>query len=275
MGDGMEKLIVGRSLENQINALIQQIPDQGCISYMVLRLLDEGEAVIIASANEQSIYEGAGLETILLLEYVFHLAKEEQLDLYDTISLQRSPRVGGRGALQELLGMRSFSYLELCRYMIIFGDNWATNLLITALGMANINARAEQLGLVSFDMKRYMMDDSHDVSAGYNEISAMDMAVLLQHIYSHRDTIEGREMWNILGRHQFKDMLSFHWAYETKFHHITGAMAQLAHDAGVLETMNGDFGFVVLTKHMKHDEAKQLGARIGVLMKEFVEEALP
>ena len=47
----------------------------------------------------------------LILEYVFHLAAQEQLDLNDTIALSRSPRVEGAGALMELVGNHSFSYL--------------------------------------------------------------------------------------------------------------------------------------------------------------------
>ena len=32
----------------------------------------------------------------------------------------------------ELVGNHSFSYLELCRLMMVLSDNWATNLLIQA-----------------------------------------------------------------------------------------------------------------------------------------------
>ncbi len=275
MGDSMEKLIVGQWLEHKINEYIQQMPSDASISYVVLRLSDEAETSIIASAKENAVYTGASLESLVILEYVFHLAKEGQLDLHDTVSLQRSPRVGGRGALQELLGVRSFSYLELCRFMIIFGDNWATNLLITTLGMEYINARAEQLGLSSFTLHRYMMDDSRTFVAEDNEISAIDMALLLDQIYRLRDTVEGREMWTILGRHQYNDILSFHWGGDTTFHHMTGSATDVVSDVGLIETMNGDFAFVFMAQHMQPDEAKQLGARIGVLMKEFVEEALP
>jgi beta-lactamase class A len=39
--------------------------------------------------------------------------------------------------------------------------------------------------------------------------------------------------------------------------------------------MNGDFCFVLLMSHLCNDKAKQLGAQMGLIMKEFVEDALP
>ena len=48
------------------------------------------------------------------MEYVFHLARTEQLDLNDTVPLSRTPRVEGGGTLQELVAKHSFTYLELC-----------------------------------------------------------------------------------------------------------------------------------------------------------------
>ena len=35
--------------------------------------------------------------------------------------------------------------------------------------------------------------------------------------------------------------------------------------------MNGDFCFVLLMSHLCNDKAKQLGAQMGLIMKEFVE----
>ena len=42
--------------------------------------------------------------------------------------------------------------------MMVLSDNIATNLLITVLGMENINARAEQLGVDEIELNRMMMD---------------------------------------------------------------------------------------------------------------------
>ena len=143
----MEKLIVGKSLENQLDTVIKELAPTGNISYVVLQFDDEEEPTIIASKGEDTVHSSASLIKVLIMEYVFHLARTEQLDLNDTVPLSRTPRVEGGGALQELVAKHSFTYLELCRLMMVLSDNIATNLLITVLGMENINARAEKLGV--------------------------------------------------------------------------------------------------------------------------------
>lgn len=271
----MEKLIVGKSLETQLSALLATLPSDAIVSYMVTRLNEGEEATIVASSKETQIHTGASMVKTLILEYVFHLAAQEQLDINDTIALSRSPRVEGAGTLMELVGNHSFSYLELCRLMIVLSDNWATNLLIQALGMEYINARAEQIGLEHFEINRMMMDFKAVEENRENYITALDMAKLLHHIYELRQTVYGHEMWNILGRQQYRDILPFHWGEDVVFHHKTGSLDCVEHDAGIIETMNGDFCFVLLMSRLRNDVAKQLGAQMGLIMKEFVEDALP
>ena len=108
-----------------------------------------------------------------------------------------------------------------------------------------------------------MMDFTAVKENRENYITAMDMAVLLHHIYELRHTIYGHEMWNILGRQQFRDILPFHWGEDVIFHHKTGSLDCVEHDAGIIES------------HLCNDKAKQLGAQMGLIMKEFVEDALP
>ena len=253
----MEKLIVGKSLETQLSALLATLPSDAIVSYMVTRLNEGEEATIVASSKETQIHTGASMVKTLILEYVFHLATQEQLDINDTIALSRSPRVEGAGALMELVGNHSF------------------NLLIQALGMEYINARAEQIGLEHFEINRMMMDFKAVEENRENYITALDMAKLLHHIYELRQNIYGHEMWNILGRQQYRDILPFHWGEDVVFHHKTGSLDCVEHDAGIIETMNGDFCFVLLMSRLRNDVAKQLGAQMGLIMKEFVEDALP
>ncbi|MFQ8978343.1 MAG: serine hydrolase [Veillonella sp.] len=82
-------------------------------------------------------------------------------------------------------------------------------------------------------------------------------------------------MWNILGRQQFRDILPFYWGEDTRFHHKTGSLDRVEHDGGVLETFRGHFCFILLMSDIDNDRGKELGAQVGRIMKEFVEEALP
>ena len=272
----MEKLLVGKSLEDQLDTVIKELAPKGNISYIVLQFDDEEESTIIASKGENTIHSSASLIKVLIMEYVFHLARTNQLDLNDTVPLSRTPRVEGGGALQELVVKHSFSYLELCRLMIVLSDNIATNLLITVLGMENINARAEQLGVEEIELNRMMMDFEALAEGRDNRMTAMALARLYKHIFECRDRDSfGREMWNILGRQQFRDILPFYWGEDVRFHHKTGSLDRVEHDGGILETFRGHFCFILLMSDTDNDRGKELGSRVGRIMKEFVEEALP
>ena len=248
----MEKLLVGKSLEHQLDTVIKELASKGNISYVVLQFDDEEEPTIIASKGEDTVHSSASLIKVLIMEYVFHLARTEQLDLNDTVPLSRTPRVEGGGALQELVAKHSFTYLELCRLMMVLSDNMATNLLITVLGMENINARAEQLGVDEIELNRMMMDFDALAEGRDNRLTALSLA-----------------------RQQFRDILPFYWGEDTRFHHKTGSLDRVEHDGGVLETFRGHFCFILLMSDIDNDRGKELGAQVGRIMKEFVEEALP
>ena len=59
------------------------------------------------------------------------------------------------------------------------------------------------------------------------------------------------------------------------FHHKTGSLDRVEHDGGVIETFRGHFRFILLMSDIDNDRGKELGAQVGRIMKEFVEEALP
>ena len=160
--------------------------------------------------------------------------------------------------------------------MMVLSDNIATNLLITVLGMENINARAEQLGVDEIELNRMMMDFDALAEGRDNHLTALSLARLYKHIFECRDRdAYGREMWNILGRQQFRDILPFYWGEDIRFHHKTGSLDRVEHDGGVLETFRGHFCFILLMSDIDNDRGKELGAQVGRIMKEFVEEALP
>ena len=67
--------------------------------------------------------------------------------------------------------------------MMVLSDNIATNLLITVLGMENINARAEQLGVDEIELNRMMMDFEALAEGRDNRMTAMALARLYKHIF--------------------------------------------------------------------------------------------
>ena len=65
--------------------------------------------------------------------------------------------VGGSGVLQHLAAPM-LSLIDHAALMIIVSDNTATNVVIDAVGMANVTARMKALGLADIQLRRKMMD---------------------------------------------------------------------------------------------------------------------
>ena len=57
----MEQLIVGKSLEMQLAALLDTLPSDATVSYMVTRLNEGEEATIVASSKETIVHTGASM----------------------------------------------------------------------------------------------------------------------------------------------------------------------------------------------------------------------
>ena len=71
----MEKLIVGKSLEHQLDTVIKELAPAGNISYAVLSFPDEEKPTLIAARGENTVHSRASLIKVLIMEYVFHLAR--------------------------------------------------------------------------------------------------------------------------------------------------------------------------------------------------------
>lgn len=272
----MECMLAGKGLQTELDDIIKEYAPQATISYMVTIHNDDEPVRYVAARNEDTVHASASMIKILIMLSVFEAVSQQKLALTDQIALTATPRVEGGGALQELQGNHTFSVLELCRLMMVLSDNWATNLLIRTLGMTFINDTAKKYGAAKTSLKRYMMDTAAAARGDENVTTAYDMIVLLDAIFQIREqSVGGHEMWQILGRQQFRDKLPFHWGEEVPFHHKTGCLDRVEHDGGILPLMNGNFGLVVLISNMDNDEAIQLTARMGRCCKAFIEEKLP
>jgi beta-lactamase class A len=132
-----------RNLDKDLNKLVSQ--HQGKMGF-VARNLKTG-----ASVNLGGDEPVPTASTIKLLVYVeaFHQIKDGKRSLSDEITLQKEDQVPGSGVLQFFRTPHKLTLEDALSLMMIESDNTATNLVIDHLGLANINRRAETMGLKS------------------------------------------------------------------------------------------------------------------------------
>lgn len=272
----MEKLLAGKGLEIELNDLINRLAPTGQVSYLVARLDDELPMVEIASRKMEAVHASASMIKVLIMATLFSKAIAGAINIQDTVGLRDVPRVLGGGALQELEGHHRFTYLEICRLMMVLSDNWATNLLIHHLGMDTINEFALNLGLKDTRLNRFMMDTIAREAGQENVMTVLDLMVLYEYIYRQRETGPlGYEMWQLLGRQQFRDKLPFYWGEDVVFYHKTGVLEEVEHDGGLLPLVKGTFGLIAFISQVPNTEGILLGAQMGRSMKDFLDNKLP
>lgn len=126
----------------------------GVVGYQI-RDLTSGRDM--AARLEREAFPTASAIKVPILYELLKRADEGTLSLDTVRPLARAEVVAGSGVLQHLttpaLSLRDYAAL-----MMILSDNTATNVVIDAVGMAEVNARMRSLGLDDVRLRRKMMD---------------------------------------------------------------------------------------------------------------------
>ena len=124
------------------------------LGYVVVDLTSNER--VAARLADQPFPTASTIKLAILYE-LLKQGEEGKLSLDKPALLERSQVVGGSGVLQHLSGPM-LSLGDHAALMIILSDNTATNVVIDAVGMANVKARMKALGLGDILLRRKMMD---------------------------------------------------------------------------------------------------------------------
>lgn len=182
----------------------------------------------------------ASMIKLAILAELLEQADEGSVSLDETYKLASSDIVGGTAHISESPTGTTFTYDELAKYMIAYSDNTATNVIVKKLGagdakagMANVNARAEELGLQNTEMNRLMMDLDSGVE---NYMSANDAAIILKAIANHEIASEKlcSKAEGYLKAQNDGEGLAEGLPSGVEFGHKTGDLDSVRNDAGIV-----------------------------------------
>ena len=145
-------------LRRQFTARLEAVADRldGVAGYAVVDLTT-GTTVAARHASEP--FPTASAIKVAILYELLRRADEGALALDAVRPLDRSQVVGGSGVLRHLTAP-ALSLRDHAALMMIVSDNTSTNVLIEAVGMSNVTARMQALGLPDVLLRRRMMDDA-------------------------------------------------------------------------------------------------------------------
>jgi beta-lactamase class A len=243
---------LGEHLEQQLDAHLQQTSAalDGVLGYVIVDLTS-GQR--IAGRNENVQFPTASAIKLSILYELLEQCEEGKLVLDEPAPLDRTQVVGGSGVLQHLSGP-ILSLGDHAALMIILSDNTATNVVIDAVGMSNVNARMKSLGLGDILLRRKMMDAEAVRRGDENVASPASLAKIAELLWRGEGLEkESRDAaMKILQR--VPGAIRRAVPARVRVASKTGTLDAVRAEAAVVELEGRPFALAVMTTYLRHDQ---------------------
>ena len=134
--------------------------------------------------RENEVFAQASSIKIAVLAELYRQAQQGKLKLTDLYIVQASDLVPDSDIMGGLTpGITRITLRDLATMMVAVSDNSATNVLIDRVGMDNVNATLDSLGLSNTRLRRKMMDLEAAKHGRENISTPREMMDLLEAIY--------------------------------------------------------------------------------------------
>jgi len=134
--------------------------------------------------HENEVFAQASSIKIAVLADLYLQAQQGKLKLADFYTVQASDLVPDSDIMGGLTpGVTRLTLRDLATMMVAVSDNSATNVLIDRVGMENVNAMLDSLGLAHTLLRRKMMDLDAAKQGRENVSTPREMMTLLESIY--------------------------------------------------------------------------------------------
>ena len=218
--------------------------------------------------GDESMQSASMIKLLVLAEYL------DELDVGaicadDTYELAYSDVVGGSGTMQGDPVGTEYTLDEVARRMVAASDNVGTNVLIERMGVEQIQAKADELGLAGTQIAHKLMIGAND--GKWNMISANDAARILTRVaggtLASADSCARAEEY--LLEQEDGEGLAQGLPDGVAFGHKTGTVDNIRHDGGIVYAEH-PYVICVLTKNVGYDTANTLMAQISAVVYEAI-----
>lgn len=221
-----------QSAPQEIKELQQQIDEltQPYSSSVSVCIIDASNGNYCQVNSDKAFVSASMIKLAVLCEYM-HAVDNGQLNPADRVALKDMNIVGGTGLIQTERHA-SYSYDELCRYMIMYSDNTATNVIINKLGLDAINEHVQTLGCKNTLLNRQLMALNTNTE---NWISARDTATILHKIKNGTAASSAMcaKALEYLSKQTDNEGMA-EGISSGAFAHKTGSLRSMRHDGGIV-----------------------------------------
>jgi beta-lactamase class A len=151
-------------------------------------------------------------------------------------------------------GVTRITNRDLATMMVAVSDNSATNVLIDRLGMDNVNALLDGLGLHNTRLRRKMMDIKAAAEGRENISTPQEMMTLLEEIYQGKvlDKESTADFFKMLGTHK-SDFLTRDLPDGIQIASKPGELEAVRNDSGVVFLQGRPYIICVMTTYLARE----------------------
>ena len=207
---------------------------------LYIKDLTTGETL---SINGRDQFPSASVIKVPILVELFHNIERGTLKLTDPLIMLAADQRPGSGILQFLSTPHTLTVADAALLMTILSDNTATNLIIDKVGIRNVNARMDSLGLkqTRLHAKVFLgaattIDTAATRKWGFGVTTPEEMGTLFERMY------RGTAVSDTASR-QMLSMLRRNFDYE-EIPRLLPPGVSVAHKTGKLEASRSDCGIV-------------------------------
>ena len=230
------------TLESRVRGIISASGAEVAVAY---RTLDGSRELLIDP--DRPFHAASTMKVPVMIE-LFRQAHEGRLSLDDRLPVRNefhsladgstfSLSVGDDSDAEVYAAVgQTLTLRQLCEAMITVSSNFAANLLIERLGVANIQRTVKALGGDGMQVLRGVEDQKAFDLGLNNTTTALGLLVLLQRL-AHGTAVDAQAdaaMIDILKRQKFNDAIPAGLPDGTPVAHKTGNITRSHHDAAIV-----------------------------------------
>lgn len=238
-----------QKLESSITQIDQHL--DGVMGVAIVDLTD-GRGYQL-HAND--VFPQASSIKITVLAELYRQVQQGKLKLTDLYTVNPADLVQDSDIMNGLTpGVTKITLRDLATIMVAVSDNSATNVLIDRVGMDNVNAFLDSLGLTHTRLRRKMMDLQAAAEGRENVSTPAEMASLLETLY--RGKVLNKEMtedfFKVLATHK-DSWIPRDLPDDLKIANKPGALEGVRNDSGVIFVEKRPYILCVMTTYLRRE----------------------
>ena len=205
--------------------------------------------------HEDEVFAQASSIKITVLADLYLQAQQGKLKLTDLYTVQSSDLVPDSDIMNGLTpGVTRLTLRDLATMMVAVSDNAATNVLIDRVGMQNVNAMLDSLGLTHTRLRRKMMDLEAARQGRENISTPREMMQLLDLIFHGKllDKDTTADFFKMLSTNK-QSFLPRDLPADVKVANKPGELEAVRNDSGIVFVEGRPYVICVMTGYLRNE----------------------